>query len=70
MAVRISSHKLGSRNGRERHDFEGTLHSDKFGIVFSGDSLILNCVDSERRWTVILDADDTAELDKRFAARA
>ena len=65
--VHISSHKLGSRNGRARHDFDGDLHSDKFGIIFSGSSLILNLTNDERRCAVILDDEATAALAKRFA---
>jgi hypothetical protein len=70
MTVRISSQKLEARNGRERHEFNGDLHSDKFGIVFSGSSLILNMKDGERRWTVILDEKSTSDLAARFANRA
>lgn len=65
--VRISSHKIGSRNGRARHDFDGDLHSEKFGIVFSGNSLILNLTNDERSCAVILDEAATAALAMRFA---
>lgn len=67
--VRVSSHKIGSRNGRARHDFDGELHSDKFGIVFSGSSLILNLTNGERSCAVILDEAATEALAKRFAGR-
>ena len=68
--VRISSRKHDSRNGRSRHHFAGDLHSDKFGIIFSGDSLILNLTDGERGWSVIFEENATGQLTERFAARA
>lgn len=67
--VHISSHKVGSRNGRARHDFDGELHSEVFGIVFSGSSLILNLTNGDRTCAVILDEGATAALAKRFASR-
>lgn len=67
--VRISSRKIDTRNGRSRHDFAGELHSDTFGIVFSGNSLILNLTDGARCWHVILEEDATAKLAERFAKR-
>jgi len=69
MSVRISSQKLDAGNGRERREFNGDLHSDKFGIIFSGSALILNLIDNERRWTVILDEEATSDLAARFEAR-
>lgn len=67
-AIRISSRKIESRNGRRRHLFAGELHSDKFGIVFSGGALILNLTDGERTCSVILDDESTQNLAERFAA--
>jgi hypothetical protein len=66
-AIRISSHKIESRNGRARHLFEGELHSDKFGVVFSGGALILNLTNGERSCSVILDEESTRKLADRFA---
>ena len=68
--IRINSHKVDSRNGRGRHEFAGDYHSDKFGIVFSCDALILNLTDGERAWSVCFDAEATEKLAIRFAARA
>lgn len=66
-AIRISSHKIGSRNGRAAHLFEGELHSDTFGVVFSSGALILNLTDGERSCSVIMDEESTRKLAARFA---
>jgi hypothetical protein len=66
-AVRISSRKIESRNGRNRHLFAGELHSDTFGVVFSCDALILNLTDGERSCSVVLDEESTRKLAERFA---
>lgn len=68
-AIRISSRKIDTRNGRAAHHFAGDFHSDVFGIVFSGDALILNMTDGERTWSAIFDEESTAKLAQRFASR-
>jgi hypothetical protein len=66
-AIRICSHKNESRNGRARHLFEGELHSDTFGVVFSCGALILNLTNGERSCSVIFDEESTQKLAGRFA---
>lgn len=69
-AIRISSHKSESRNGRSRHLFAGELHSDTFGVVFSCGALILNLTNGERSCSVIFDDESTAKIAERFASFA
>lgn len=66
--IRISSKKIGSRNGRARHEFRGEL-ADALGIVFSCDALILNFTNGDRTYSVIFDDDSTEAMAKRFAER-
>jgi len=65
--ARISSRKIGSRNGRAARIMRAGFLVEKMGVVFSGESLILNFSDGERSYTVVMDDEDTDKLRKRFA---
>jgi len=65
--ARIQSRKIGRTHGGKsaEHLANGTF-AQPYGIVMSGDSLILNMTDGVRMFNLILEPHETAELIARL----